>query len=227
MKNSALILGLIVIIVGGITFAVTRNNAPTVNKGDTVYCLPDGTLSKKQPIQSHHSYCIISNASVTTFLPNTPTTYSFSILDDQASILKDFAITHTKPMHVIVVRKDLSHFQHLHPEFNNQTGEFTLHDLTLPGSGDYRIFADFAAGNGPDKQGMMSLPITLSDDITILGEYASKTLGTEERTKTVDGYTVALSTDQAPISGKEIQLSFNLKKDGKSVTDLEEYLGAL
>lgn len=227
MKNLALTLGLIIIIVGGITFALTRNNKSIEEKGDTVYCLPDGTLSKTQPIQSHRSYCIISNARVATFLPNTSTTYSFSILDDQANTLKDFAITHTKPMHVIVVRKDLSHFQHLHPEFNNQTGEFTLHDLTFPGSGDYRIFGDFAAGNGPNNYGMMSLPITLSDDITIPGEYSPKTLGTEERTKTIDGYTVSLSTDQPPVSGKEIQLSFNLKKDGKPIVDLEEYLGAL
>ena len=122
MKNSALIVGLIVIgMVGGVTFVLTRNRTSTVEKSDTVYCQPDGTLSKTQSIQSHRSYCMVSNASVTAFSPSTPAIYSFSILDDQGNTLKDFAITHTKPMHVIVVRKDLSHFQHLHPEFNQET----------------------------------------------------------------------------------------------------------
>jgi hypothetical protein len=168
-----------------------------------------------------------SDASDKSYSANTPNEYSFSIVDDQGNTLKNFEITHTKPMHVIVVRKDLKYFQHVHPEFDQATGQFTLNDLTFPDNGQYRIFADFAPSGGQkDPMGTL-LPVTMSEDVAIGSRYNPEAIGTEERVKTFDGYQVTLSTDQVLASGKEVMLTFDLKQNGKSVTDLQEYLGAL
>ena len=63
-------------------------------------------------------------------------------------------IVHEKIMHFIVIRKDLANFQHVHPDFNSSTGEFTLSNLTLPSDGEYRLFADFT----PTASQMNAIP---------------------------------------------------------------------
>lgn len=229
--NNKIILGIIgVVIVAGIAVVAFKGGStPPVANNGSIYCSPDGTLSDTMPIQSHRSYCVKSDSDGKTYAVKTPNEYSFSIVDDQGNTLKDFAITHTKPMHVIVVRKDLAYFQHVHPEFNQSTGVFTLNDLTFPDDGEYRIFADFAPQGGMKDSIGMALPVTISEDVPVgIGtSYLHKSLGTEEKSKTFDGYQVTLSSDQALVSGKEVMLTFNLKQNGKPVTDLEEYLGAL
>ena len=56
--------------------------------------------------QSYQSYFFESDSVGKTYSAKIPSKYSFSILDQQGNTLKDFAITHTKQMHLIVVRKD-------------------------------------------------------------------------------------------------------------------------
>ena len=194
-----------------------------------VYCTTDGTLSDTMPIQSHRSYCVKSESNSKTYAVNTPSEFSFTIVDDQGNTLKNFAITHTKPMHVIVARKDLKYFQHVHPEFNQASGVFMFKDLTFPADGVYRIFADFAPSVGVKDSSGMVLPVTISEDVTVGSgtNYAPEGLGSEDKTKSFDNYQVTLSSDKALVSGKEAKLSFNIKQGGKPITDLEEYLGAL
>lgn len=155
--------------------------------------------------------------------------YSFSILDNKGQVVKDFAVTHTKLMHVIVVRKDLAYFQHLHPEFNQETGQFQFTNLVFPADGQYRIFADFALNDSKkDEMGMPS-SVTLSEDVTAgsMEKYNTKSIGSEEATKVFDGYSVNLKTHGIPVSGKENMLMFSISKKGKPVINLEPYLGAL
>ena len=150
-----------VLVVGGAVFISTTTAPTPVAQKTDVYCSSDGTLTNTMSIQSHRSYCMKSDSASKTYPVNTPSEYSFSIVDDQGSTLKDFEITHTKPMHVIIVRKDLAHFQHIHPQFNQETGQFTFTDLTFPADGMYRIFADFAPTGGQKDSSGTSLPVTL------------------------------------------------------------------
>jgi hypothetical protein len=227
MNNKSIIFGILAVaMIAGIAFITTKNNPDSVgNIG--IYCSLDGTLSDTMPIQSHRSYCVKSDASGKSYFANMPSEYSFSIVDDQGNTLRNFEITHTKPMHVIVVRKDLKYFQHIHPEFDQATGQFTLKNLMFPADGQYRIFADFAPSGGQKDAVGTLLPVTISEDLAVGSAYTPEVIGTEERTKTFDGYQTTLSTDPVLSSGKEIMLTFDLKQNGKSVTDLQEYLGAL
>ena len=55
--------------------------------------------------------------------------------------VRDFDVTHERRMHLIVVRRDLTGFQHLHPE-QDADGRWST-PVTLPEAGSYRVLADF------------------------------------------------------------------------------------
>jgi hypothetical protein len=213
-----------IVVLGGTFF--TKHNP--LAKNDGVYCSQDGTLSDEQSIQSHRSYCLKTNSEEVAFTSTTPASYSFSIVDDEGNAVKDFAITHTKPMHVIVVRKDLANFQHVHPEFDEATGSFTLSNLSFPTDGNYRIFADFAPESAMRDPMGMPLPVTISEDVKVGSGNSTSPIGSEERSKTFNDNQIVLSTTPANlVSGSEAMLTFDLKQNGRAITDLEEYLGAM
>lgn len=172
-----------------------------------------GTLVQPGPCEP---YCLQSDAFPRTFSPDRPAEYSF-IISGTGAALKEFEILHTKPMHVIVVRKDLQYFEHLHPAFDASTGRFALDDLTFPTSGAYRIFANFAPKNGEAT--------VAYEDISVGMGNPQEPLGEDSRSATVEGYTIGLET-AGLLEGNQASLNFNIAKDGERVA-LQEYLGAL
>lgn len=230
--NNKIILGIIgvIVVVGIALVAFKGGDDPQVANNSGVYCSTDGTLSGTMPIQSHRSYCIKSDVSETTYTSNTPSTYSFSIVDDQGNTLKELDIVHEKIMHFIVVRKDLANFQHVHPEFNSATGEFTLSDLVLPSDGEYRLFTDFTPSASMMDPNGEKLPVTISQDVRVgnIANYKPQSIGDTTNAKIFDGYQLTLITNPVnPTTGSENKITFDIKQDGKPVTDLEQYLGAL
>ena len=87
-----------------------------------------------------------------------PFELAFRIVDRRGQTVRDFDVEHTKRMHFIVVRRDMTGFQHLHPT-ENPDGTWSV-PVTLPDAGSYRVFADFSVD---DK------PYTLADDLTVDG----------------------------------------------------------
>lgn len=179
-------------------------------------------------VQSHRSYEIeVTQKPPANQLPlNKPVTIDYRIKNDKGEIVKNFAIAHEKLMHVIVVRKDLTQFQHLHPIFNQKTGEFSV-DVVFAVDGPYRFFADFTPGqDNPQK-----LPVTVYEDIRVgdLKTYKAETVSVHgQNTNSVNGYTITyLFPDTKELqSQQEITYSLLVEKDGKPVDDLENYLGA-
>ena len=57
---------------------------------------------------------------------------AFTILGEDGRPVEDFDVEHTKRMHLIVVRRDLTGFQHLHP---TQDADGTLDDPAAPRRG--------------------------------------------------------------------------------------------
>jgi hypothetical protein len=140
--------------------------------------------------------------------------FGFRILGPDGKPGTAFRERHEKLMHLIVVRRDLSGFQHLHPAMSP---DGTWHvPLRLPEAGSYRAFADFAVVNGPE--------LTLGVDFPVAGDYRPVPLPAASRTAEVDGYTVTL--DGTLATGRTSTLRFTVSQDGRPVTDLEPYLGA-
>jgi hypothetical protein len=138
----------------------------------------------------------------------------FRVVDSQDRPVREFEVEHDKRMHLILARRDLTGFQHLHPELEDDGTWRT--DLTVPEAGSYRVFADFKH-RGENR--------TLAADLAVDGEVDWRTLPPVETTAKADGaYEVRL--DAAPSrAGEETELRFTVTRDGERV-ELEPYLGA-
>ncbi|MDT0270498.1 hypothetical protein RM844_29925 [Streptomyces sp. DSM 44915] len=146
------------------------------------------------------------------------TELAFRIAGPDGGPLTAYQVSHEKELHLIVVRRDLTGFQHLHPELA-EDGTWTV-PITLPAAGGYRMFADFLPAG--EETGL-----TLGADLSVAGEYAPEPLPEPAATATVDDYTVELTAaDGAVRAGAATELTLTVRRDGEPVTDLEPYLGA-
>lgn len=141
--------------------------------------------------------------------------FAFQILERDGTPLTQYKPQHDKLLHLIVARRDLSNFQHVHPTMSAD-GTWRI-PLTLPEAGEYRIFADFFPAWGKHAT-------TLGADVSASGNYRPSPLPAASNTATVDGYTVTMSGK--PVPGKSSKLTLHVSKDGRPVTDLEPYLAA-
>jgi hypothetical protein len=144
-----------------------------------------------------------------------PQPFAFRIAGPDGAPVTGYTTSHDKDLHLIVVRRDLSGFQHVHPALAAD-GTWSI-PLAVPAAGQYRVFADFRpAGHA---QGL-----TLGADVPAPGDYRPRPLPAAARTATVDGYTVTLDGDLVP--GASSKLTLSVAKGGTPVTGLQPYLGA-
>jgi hypothetical protein len=137
----------------------------------------------------------------------------FRVLGPDGRAVRSFDVEHTKRMHLIVVRRDLTGFQHLHPTLRAD-GTWVA-PLTLPQAGVYRVFADFSVGGQP---------ATLADDLQVDGDVRSRELPAPARTAETGGFHVRLA-GAAVHAGRESELAFEVTRAGRPVA-LQDYLGA-
>src|SRR5213079_2409483 len=83
----------------------------------------------------------------TTAAPGRRFNLAFRVVDRRGRTVRDFDVEHTKRMHFIVVRRDMTGFQHLHPT-QRADGSWSV-PVTLRDAGSYRVFADFSTGGKP------------------------------------------------------------------------------
>lgn len=212
-------------VIAAINLAKTRSEAS--NQTSQFTNCPD---TNKQ----HPGHCISSNVSTLKLEAQTNNKYQFTILDSNDQPIKNFDTVHEKMMHVIVVRKDLTDFQHIHPTFDQQTGVWTLDSLSFPNNGPYRIFADFTPSDAkPDSNGAKT-PITVYEDVLVgdQSKYQAQKIGDTTDSKTFGDYGVLLQTKPMIVSaGATTTLEYlfmDTKKAGdQAVTDFEPYLGSI
>jgi hypothetical protein len=149
----------------------------------------------------------------TTATPGRRFDLAFRIVGRDGRTVRDFDVEHTKRMHLIVVRRDMTGFQHLHPK-QAADGTWSV-PVTLRDPGSYRVFADFSAKGTAH---------TLADDLTVDGTLHSRPLPAPADNVEVDGMKVRL-TEGASRAGVESELGFTVTRGGKPVT-VEPYLGA-
>jgi hypothetical protein len=140
-------------------------------------------------------------------------TFRFRIVDHDGETVRDFDVEHEKKLHLIVVRRDLTRYQHVHPT-EQADGSWTV-PLRFADPGTYRVFADFTA-SGSERA-------TLGTDLTVPGASTAETLPAPVDSVSVDGYDVAISSTAA--EGEERALAFTVTRNGRPVT-VEPYLGA-
>ncbi|MGS2646761.1 hypothetical protein [Streptosporangium sp. G12] len=142
------------------------------------------------------------------------TDFRFTVIGPDGSPVTGFTTQHDKKLHFIVVRRDLTGFQHLHP--TQLGGGVWSVPLELPDAGEYRAFADFAPEGAQ--------PLTLGMDLSVAGDYRPEPPAVPAGTAKVGDYTVTLKGDLIP--GRTSMLTLSIAKDGEPVTDLQPYLAA-
>jgi hypothetical protein len=145
---------------------------------------------------------------------------NIQITDSDGNSVNEFEWSHEKLMHLIVVSKDFSYFNHIHPEYDGN-GTFAI-ETSFPNGGEYKAFSDFVPKGGAG--------ITLSEWVKVEGEKkAQEPIEADTKlVKVVDGKEVELNLSSKKAKD-EVTLTFNIldAQTKKEITDLEQYLGAV
>lgn len=129
----------------------------------------------------------------------------------------DLNVEHEKKMHFLLVRDDMTEFQHVHPEYKN--GLWTV-TPTIAKQGNYQLYVDIAPIE--EKASVLRIPVTIG----------GPTLDAKAPTPNADWsaqdgtYTAKLTIDQPVKTEETKQWTFAITENGKPVTDLKPYLGA-
>ena len=138
----------------------------------------------------------------------------FRIVAEDGMTVRDLDVEHEKRMHLILARRDLTGFQHLHPEQDDDGSWRT--EARLDEAGSYRLFADFSYKGDPH---------TLASDLRVDGAADLRPLpATSATAVSDDGYDVRLEAGNAR-PGEEADLRFTITRGGVPV-ETEPYLGA-
>ncbi|HTL81344.1 MAG TPA: heavy metal-binding domain-containing protein [Bacteroidia bacterium] len=236
MKTTAIILFLLSIVFTGLDSCGNKSNSAEQTKSgytcpmDTAYhsdkpgvcpkcgmtLVPDSTLSvsaKTFKMKFSTSPAMITSGEQVT-ISLTPTT-----LEDSSAIIP-LDIVHEKKIHLIVVSKDLSWFEHIHPE-QTADGSYRV-STSFPFGGEFILFADYTP-TGAEHQ-LQRIPVTVNGSTVVAKTFTEQDLDW----KGDDGYEVQMSFGGMPVkAGAELMPTITITKDGKNVTDLDNYLGAL
>ena len=137
----------------------------------------------------------------------------FTVAGPDGNPVTDYQVEHAKELHLIVVRRDFTGFQHVHPQRDADATWSVPVDLR---PGQWRVFADFTPAGGEG--------LTLGADLSVAGQVDETSATGQTRTAQVDGYTVTVAGTLTP--GADAELTLSVSKDGEPVTDLQPYLGA-
>ncbi len=141
---------------------------------------------------------------------------SFRIQDPTGTAVTEYASSHERDLHLIVVRADGSRFRHVHPELDRVSGTWSI-PWEWVEAGSYRVFADFTpAGAGASA-------LTLTSTVHVTGQFSTVT-PEPTRSDHLDGFTV--SVDGELVAGSSSELTISITRDGEPVTVLQPYLGA-
>ncbi|MDW5594692.1 hypothetical protein VSS74_10115 [Conexibacter stalactiti] len=157
---------------------------------------------------------------------------AFRIVGADGATVRDFDLAHERRLHLIVVRRDLTGFQHLHPAMAAD-GTWST-DLTLPQAGSYRLFADFARDG---EAATLASDLRVDGDADLLPLPAPTAHARSDGGDAVtlsdaaghahgdDDAAAAATAPQPARAGVEQTLRFAIERDGAPV-ELEPYLGA-
>lgn len=148
--------------------------------------------------------------------PGEAVTLTYRVVDAaRGQAITDLPAHHERPMHLIIVSSDLTHFQHIHPA-RTADGSYQV-ETALP-AGRYRLYNEFVH----DER-----PVLDQRELTVGDAAPTEARLTPDLTpKAAAGLTVALATPPTIAAGAPASLAFEVTRDGQPVTDLTPYLGA-
>ncbi len=148
-----------------------------------------------------------------------PVDYRFRIVGADGQTVTRFATVHDKPLHLVVVGRDLSGYQHLHPTMASD-GTWSV-PLKLPRAGGHRLYADFSVASADGTP----LPLVLGVDHHVAGAYAPVALPPARQQATAGPFAVSMSG--TPAVGVSVPVTFRVSRAGSpDAVPTQRYLGA-
>jgi uncharacterized membrane protein len=132
------------------------------------------------------------------------------------------AIVHEHPLHLIITDENLDYFDHIHPEPQSD-GTLAI-PYRFPDNRRYLLFAELTPAGDRAQAFRFEFPVG-RDRRARRGQPGGLALPTSRE---IGAYHVELLTQpRRLVAQREAQLVFRLERDGKPVTDLQPYIGAL
>ena len=139
--------------------------------------------------------------------------FAFQIQQQTGEPVLDYEELHDRPLHLIIVSRDLTEFHHVHPTLD-RTGTWTVELPALP-PGSYRAITDFWVTDGPR--------LALGIDLQVPGDSSPATPAQPTTVSHVDGYDVTIEATTGPTG--EVAAILTVRRNGNAVRP-DPYLGA-
>jgi hypothetical protein len=159
---------------------------------------------------SEQGYTLVPDSTV---LASADDRFTFRIVGPDGQVVQRFETRHDKELHLIVVSRDLTRYQHVHPARDSE-GRWSI-DLHGLEPGPVRVLADFQPAGGP--------VLTLGVDASVPGDFRVAPRPDATRHADVDGFSVELEGDV--VGGEDAALVVKASRAGAPAA-LEPYLGA-
>ncbi|MBL7255443.1 copper resistance CopC family protein [Paractinoplanes lichenicola] len=141
--------------------------------------------------------------------------YTFRIVGADKQPATRYSVVHDKPLHLVVVGRGLTGFQHLHPTMAPD-GLWSV-PLTLPEAGAYRVFADFTLDSP-------ATPLVLGVDHFVPGDTTTAELPAPQTIVEAKPFLVSMEGDAKP--GATTPVLFRVARSAPGPVTLERYLGS-
>jgi len=202
-------------LVGGVAALAGAANggagAPAASAPDAMHMQPSEPGRTNGLASSVAGYTFAPQRSV---LPlGKPAELRFRILDDAGRPATGFDLEGGVRLHLILVRRDLTGYQHLHPRSLPDGTWVVPVTLALPGA--YRAFADF------EVDGTKTV---LGADLFAPGSFTPALSTRPSLRASAEGYDVRLAHSVLRV-GEESELVFRISRNGRPVTRFDEYVG--
>jgi hypothetical protein len=142
--------------------------------------------------------------------------------------IKDFEIIHDKLMHLIIVnREDLSHFAHIHPKLNKETGSFDI-SHTFANAGKYKMWIDIKPNGGSQILAAFAFKVEGKPVHTTTATITREQIRVKNVVADGQSYQVALNCQpEQLVSGRDIKMTFEIRDaNGNPISNLEPLMAA-
>ena len=150
--------------------------------------------------------------------PGEPVRLTYHLTAGQGRPLTDLTLSHEQWIHLVMMRDDLTGFQHVHPQPTGTAGEFVV-DVTFPAPGLYTLNSELR------RRGSVR-DIAFRQVVDVEGTPEPVSLTEDRAAKTVDGIRVALQGAAQVGEPSELAFVFSDPQSGEPVTNLKPYLSA-
>lgn len=148
---------------------------------------------------------------------NTLNNLTITVTDSNKKPVSEFDVTHGKQMHLVIVSKDLSKYQHVYPVYKGK-GVFTA-SVFFPQDGDFQLIANFVSKG--QSETVQAYQASVKQNTTL---QPNKTL-----VRNVGENRVSLRIGSKITAKQETVLTFSFQdiNTKKPVTNLQPYLGSI